>query len=694
MHTTHHPGFALCILALSLTTATPHCAADNRIEVTKHLNYRQPVTPEVLDNYLFSTFHASGKKAYNLKGFEIAKTSGRIVSIKISPAGATYALITDDGPANTLRIYNTYKAGEPVGDMGRALNPTAIAYSADSRWLYAADRSGQMHRYDARTLALTDRWPLDGTVTEMKVSANDHHIAAIAGDRVIIINPEGKSIRATLPFPSQVADVCFSPDASLLGIALRGGEIHLLNTRDFTPARTPIDIPGASALTIHPDNKYVAVARGGDTVQVINITDGESASIAEPTGHTDYVRFLRDGKDNTYLTFNATGAVKYKLIGGLVPNYSKMLREEVIARMEEWSKMAPDETEAQYMARVNEETRLVQARLFEEEIATRMADDMILRSTVTLGAYNPNDNTLSIGFDNMPPIYLTVPEQEVADFMNPGNLEFRNPIYGITPDDRFELIYAEVYNRQTGKTYEFNNRERKSLDYLMASSDFVPIELVRQSGMEEVKLSGIRNSIVEQAMRDNLISNHTDIDVSTSIIPSADADGRPITNYRVGFRYTVKGGWSAREDFAPGKYELSGSNAAMSMLRIVDKAFATDFARYIRPGRKVIVTITGSADALPITGRIAYDGQYGEFTDEPVTLGSDLSTITLTRASGIRTNEQLAFARAAAVDHYLTGHLTQLASMTTDRRYRVELSDKKGGEYRRISVDFTFIDAF
>lgn len=222
----------------------------------------------------------------------------------------------------------------------------------------------------------------------------------------------------------------------------------------------------------------------------------------------------------------------------------------------------------------------------------------------------------------------------------------------------------------------------------------MPIELVRQSGMEEVKLAGIRNSVVKQAMQDNLISDHTNIDVSTSIFTDVDASGKPITNYRVNFKYTVEAGFSAKEDFPAGKYEIAQSNAANSMLQIVSEAFANDFAQYIRPGEKVIVKITGSADALPITGRITYDGTYGEFVNEPYYLGDDLSSISLTRSEGIRNNEQLAFARAVAVKSFIASNIRSLDSMNADYRYSVEVSDKKGGEYRRISVEFTFVDAF
>lgn len=668
-------------------------AQNCRIEISKNLNYKQPVTPVVLDSYLFSTFDAAGKKVYNLKGFEIAKVGGNIIDLKVNPTGISYAVVYSDGKQNFLKIYDSYETNQEIFDFGKSINPVSIAYSADSRSLYVADSYSNLKKYDSKSMQLVDQWNIPLVPVRMATSGNGYYIAGYSGNKLIVLNSEGKAVRYEKSFNSSIKDIDFSDDSSLLAVLLSNGDIEVLSSRDFSSIVPAMNRAGANAVTIHPDNKYIAVAKNGSEIEFVNIlANNERDFISEPSGRISYVRFLKDGKDNIYLTFNALNSIKYKLIKGLSPNYSKMLREEVVARMEEWSKMTPGETEEEYLARVNEDSRLMQARLFEEEIATRMADELVTKSTVTLGDYNPTNNTLSIEFDNMPPIYLTVSEKEVGEFMDISNLEFRNPLYGVTADDKFELVYAEVYNKSTGKSYEFNNRERKSLDYLYASDEFVPIELVRQSGMEEMKLTGIRNSVVNQAMQDNLISDHTNIDVSTNVLTDVDADGRRITNYKINFKYTVDAGFSAKEDFPAGKYRISQSNAANSMLQIVSQAFANDFAQYIKPGGKVIIKITGSADALLVSGKIAYDGSFGEFVNEPYLLGNNLSAISLTRNGGIRSNEQLAFARAVAVKDYISNNIRSLDSMNTNYNYCVEVSDKKGGEYRRINVEFTFVD--
>lgn len=88
-----------------------------------------------------------------------------------------------------------------------------------------------------------------------------------------------------------------------------------------------------------------------------------------------------------------------------------------------------------------------------------------------------------------------------------------------------------------------------------------------------------------------------------------------------------------KEDFPSGGYNIEKSNAAMSLMKIIKNAFEGDFSKYLAEGKQVKVIITGSADASPIRGRIAYDGRYGEFTDEPYYKDGNLDNITVTKSS-------------------------------------------------------------
>mgnify|MGYP000028936777 CR=1 FL=1 len=165
--------------------------------------------------------------------------------------------------------------------------------------------------------------------------------------------------------------------------------------------------------------------------------------------------------------------------------------------------------------------------------------------------------------------------------------------------------------------------------------------------------------------------------------------------YKVGYQYEViNKEFSAKEDFPSGGYDIERSNAAMSLMKIIKNAFEGDFSKYLSEGKQVKVIVTGSADASPIRGRIAYNGQYGEFIDEPYYKDGNLDNITVTKASGITANEQLALMRAAGVKNYIEKNVTTLDNTKNEYEYHVEVAKERGGEFRKINVEFVIMDAF
>ena len=204
-----------------------------------------------------------------------------------------------------------------------------------------------------------------------------------------------------------------------------------------------------------------------------------------------------------------------------------------------------------------------------------------------------------------------------------------------------------------------------------------------------------RQAVIEEKKQDKLITENTQIDVRTEVIPGVDANGNKILNYKVGYQYEViNKEFSAKEDFPSGGYDIERSNAAMSLMKIIKNAFEGDFSKYLSEGKQVKVIVTGSADASPIRGRIAYNGQYGEFIDEPYYKDGNLDNITVTKASGITANEQLALMRAAGVKNYIEKNVTTLDNTKNEYEYHVEVAKERGGEFRKINVEFVIMDAF
>ncbi|MCC8153946.1 MAG: WD40 repeat domain-containing protein, partial [Tannerellaceae bacterium] len=297
--------------------------------------------------------------------------------------------------------------------------------------------------------------------------------------------------------------------------------------------------------------------------------------------------------------------------------------------MNEWIKMMQDETLEEYRIRVNDETRARQLELFSVDAATRLAGDRIAIDNPFAKDYSAETGLLGIGFQGMPDIEIPVGQNDVAAFSDPSNFTFANAQYVINDKDEFEIAYVEVLNEVTGKVYIYDNIGRLKLTAMTDDDFFVPLEIMQQVSAEGIKLQDLSQEIVEENKEEKLITDNTQINVNTEVVPGVDADGNRILNYKVGYQYEViNRNFSANEDFPSGGYDISRSNAAMSLMRIIKQSFEEgDFAKYLSEGKRVKVKITGSADASPIRGRIAYNGQYGDFVNEPYYNNGELDNI-------------------------------------------------------------------
>ena len=148
------------------------------------------------------------------------------------------------------------------------------------------------------------------------------------------------------------------------------------------------------------------------------------------------------------------------------------------------------------------------------------------------------------------------------------------------------------------------------------------------------------------------------------------------------------------DDYALGKYTIQNSNACMLMCNFLKDKLEKDLAEYLKEGTKVDVKITGATDGTPIRTKIAYKGEYGDFTDKPITLYGAPYNMTVTQKTGIKTNGQLAFLRTQGVEDFLKNQVEPLKR--TDNTFQsIAVENKeKGGGYRRVSVEMTIRGAF
>ena len=686
-------GIAFCFVAAMFCGQTMAQVVEKRgFDSQKKIN--------AFDNTTFCTAYLSDGALYTMRDIAINDVR-KIERIVFNPTGSSIALLRAKNPISIYSFRDRNKKLFELKEKRKKLKakpmPVSMCYSADARSFIVGNSLGEIVIYDTKEYMPLAYIQGEAPATALAMSSNNYFIAAAAGQNINIWNFQTKELRKAIPMPAVVKEVTFSPDAALLAVTTDDNHLTIIDTKNWDKVDIFDKLGGTlSSPSFHPEGKYISVVKDGKNIEIVNLKNGVvEQDIVDPTGGVTGGRFFKNNQNSeVFLLTNRTKQMVFWDANGLNPFYGKIMGREVDAKMNEWVKMMQGESMEDYAIRVNDETRIKQQQLFAQEVATALAGDRISMDNPFIDGYDASNNMLNIGFKGLPSIGLEVPSNEAGDFKD-GKMKFSNAVYVLNDKDEFELAYVEVTNETTNKVYIYDNIGRTKLTALEADENFVPLEIMQQATREEAQLAEIKEQVIEEKKQDKLITDNTQINVKTEVIPGVDANGKKILNYKVGYQYEViNKEFSAKEDFPSGGYNIERSNAAMSLMKIIKNAFEGDFAKYLSEGKQVKVIITGSADAAPIRGRLAYDGRYGEFVDEPYYKDGNLDNITVTKAGGITQNEQLALMRAAGVKTYIEKNVTTLGNTKNEYEYHVEVAKERGGEFRKINVEFVIMDAF
>ncbi|MFK2295244.1 WD40 repeat domain-containing protein [Bacteroides fragilis] len=686
-------GIAFCFVAAMFCGQTMAQVVEKRgFDSQKKIN--------AFDNTTFCTAYLSDGALYTMRDIAINDVR-KIERIVFNPTGSSIALLRAKNPISIYSFRDRNKKLFELKEKRKKLKakpmPVSMCYSADARSFIVGNSLGEIVIYDTKEYMPLAYIQGEAPATALAMSSNNYFIAAAVGQNINIWNFQTKELRKAIPMPAVIKEVTFSPDAALLAVTTDDNHLTIIDTKNWDKVDIFDKLGGTlSSPSFHPEGKYISVVKDGKNIEIINLKNGVvEQDIVDPTGGVTGGRFFKNNQNSeVFLLTNRTKQMVFWDANGLNPFYGKIMGREVDAKMNEWVKMMQGESMEDYAIRVNDETRIKQQQLFAQEVATALAGDRISMDNPFIDGYDASNNMLNIGFKGLPSIGLEVPSNEAGDFKD-GKMKFSNAVYVLNDKDEFELAYVEVTNETTNKVYIYDNIGRTKLTALEADENFVPLEIMQQATREEAQLAEIKEQVIEEKKQDKLITDNTQINVKTEVIPGVDANGKKILNYKVGYQYEViNKEFSAKEDFPSGGYNIERSNAAMSLMKIIKNAFEGDFAKYLSEGKQVKVIITGSADAAPIRGRLAYDGRYGEFVDEPYYKDGNLDNITVTKAGGITQNEQLALMRAAGVKTYIEKNVTTLGNTKNEYEYHVEVAKERGGEFRKINVEFVIMDAF
>lgn len=669
-------------------------------QVTEKRSFAANKRIAAFDNTTFCAVYLSEGSMYTLRDIAISSMRN-IDGVVFNPTGSSLAVMRAKKPISIYSFLNRDKRLFELKERRKELKEKpmtlAMCYANDARNFIASNSLGEIIIYDTKEYLPQAYIQGAAPATALALSSNNYFIASAVGKNIVIWNFQTKEQRKSIPMSALVKDLVFSPDAAMLAVTTDDNRLTIIDTKNWDKTDIFDKLGGTLASpSFHPEGKYISVVRDHKDILLVNLKSSTvEQEIAESEGIMGTRFFKNNQNSDVFLLSNRPYKLVFWEANGLNPFFGKIMGKEVDAKMNDWVKMMQGESMEDYSIRVNDETRLKQQQLFAQEVATGLAGDRIAIDNPFVGEYDASNSMLNIGFKQLPSIAIEVPAGEADAFKDGKNLKFENAVYVLNDKDEFELAYVEVKNETTSKVYIYDNIGRTKLTSLESDANFVPLEIMQQATREEVQLNEVKQQVVEEKKQDKLITDNTQINVKTEVVPGVDANGKKILNYKVGYQYEViNKEFSAKEDFPSGGYNIEKSNAAMSLMKIIKNAFEGDFSKYLSQGKQVKVIITGSADASPIRGNIAYDGRYGEFSDEPYYKDGNLDNITVTRVSGVTQNEQLALLRAAGVQNYIEKSVTTLGNTKNDYEYHVEVAKERGGEFRRINIEFIIMDAF
>ena len=214
-------------------------------------------------------------------------------------------------------------------------------------------------------------------------------------------------------------------------------------------------------------------------------------------------------------------------------------------------------------------------------------------------------------------------------------------------------------------------------------------------------LKKLLESLLAELKANRKLTENTKVDVNAEVMPEIKPGGEMEYNMKVRYDVQVLNEQlkklnisNGTEDWPAGKYRLKDSQAALQTAGIIKSTIESKIEEYILPGTEVTVKIIGSTDATPFKNTVPYDGVFGEIKDAECFVNGAFDYITVTRESGISSNEQLAYLRTLDIRDFMQRYIGAFRVANVHYEHFAEVADEVGPEYRRVAVELTIHNAF
>lgn len=187
--------------------------------------------------------------------------------------------------------------------------------------------------------------------------------------------------------------------------------------------------------------------------------------------------------------------------------------------------------------------------------------------------------------------------------------------------------------------------------------------------------------------------DETRLSIKADIESGVKKDGKPELNYHISVGYNCHHLESTTDNYPTGKYLCEESNASMAICEITRMIVDEISPDAFKAGKETSIKISASTDASDVS-HLDYGGEYGDFQYSPARYNGESVRISVSSASGINTNAQLAFLRAQGIRVHLEQLSSKLKTTTNKYTYDTRSNDGRGSQYRNVGIEITVHSAF
>lgn len=613
-------------------------------------------------------------------------------AIALSPSGSNFVVANDK---SEVEIWSLEKRNTRLGDIREHRGVVrTLDYSRDSRYLLSGGDDKTVRIWDTKDWSLFKILPCMYPVNAACFSPNGAFVACDQGNDIVVYNfVKDIAVQGLNGGHKQsVTKLKFSDDGKYLLSLDRAGLVNIWRIAggDVWCSMT---LPGGICdVDIHHNNKYLAVLDSTGNLQVWNLKKNILVQTLESQEAGRTVHFCYDyDKESALLTHCDKRHCYIWDVVRLEPAFDLLAAKMHEGRMGEWNRRRTGETSEAYAARVSDSLAVQNAKVM-SEVLTVLGTEWRPLGKPKLGAYDTVQKGVVITFPQINSFVLKMEQADVQAFeQNFARCEFSKPVYTLDEKDDFGLAYLEVNDPVKQQRYYLDHQNRPP----QVQKKIVAGGIVKKVGEEEAVLKQKLKDYFDKEVAKQRISDHIKVNVEASPKIGVGDNGQPVVDYHIAYSYEVmKTDKKEVGDWAPGRYMLDESNAAAASVQVIRETFEKELAGYIQPGKSITIKITGSADGAPILRPIKYTGVYGDFDAEPYYLNGNMDNITISYKTGIATNNQLAYLRTYGVRHFIRQEIPVLLQTRNTFEHHVFVSESRGNEFRRVSIEIIIHDAF